>query len=73
MTYNLIIKSWTEADSSIVRSKIVKTFDHYIKTQGLDRFESRLDAACLEIGEQLGYEFSRDTDSSELIFIQRGL
>lgn len=67
----LIIKSWTQADSSMVRETIVKGFDLYVKKYGLDNFESRLDVLCLDFASQLGYVFEREDD--DLIFIQRGI
>lgn len=71
MTYNLILKTWDSRDAARDRELITKTFRHYVRTQGLDRFEARLDVACLEIAETLGYVFEREGD--DLLFIQRGL
>lgn len=69
--YQLVIKSYDARQASNDRQLITNTFDHYVKTKGLDAFESRLDVACLEIAEKLGYVFEREGD--ELLFIQRGV
>ena len=71
MKYTRTVKAWDKAHGNRDHALIVNTFDKYAKKVGLDRFESRLDVACLEIAEKLGYVFSREDD--QLIFTQRGI
>lgn len=67
----IIVKAWDPRQANADRELITNTFDHYIKERGLDAFENRLDAACLEIAQKLGYVFERE--NNDLIFVQRGL
>lgn len=67
----LTVKALHAAHGNRDHAIIIKTFDKYVKMYGLDRFEAKIDCACLEIAEKLGYIYEREND--ELIFIQRGL
>ena len=71
MKLTLTVKSWDKAHGLRDRAIITNTFNKYVEKIGLEQFEARLDVACLEIAEKLGYVFTREDD--QLIFTQRGI